>query len=143
MTQDIDNRETREWVEALEEVIERDGPDRAHFLIEALVDKARRSGAYLPYNATTAYANTIPPHQEAHRPGDPALGPAVEKLAGRHHAVLLANHGPVVAGTSLENAVFATEELEETAKLFLLLRRERIKPLTPEQVAELRAHFPS
>ena len=78
-----------------------------------------------------------------YRPGDPALGPAVEKLAGRHHAVLLANHGPVVAGTSLENAVFATEELEETAKLFLLLRRERIKPLTPEQVAELRAHFPS
>ena len=78
-----------------------------------------------------------------YRPGDPALGPAVEALAYRHHAVLLANHGPVVAGTSLENAVFATEELEETAKLFLLLRRERIKPLTAEQVAELRAHFPS
>jgi ribulose-5-phosphate 4-epimerase/fuculose-1-phosphate aldolase len=78
-----------------------------------------------------------------YRPGDAALGPAVEKLAGKHHAVLLANHGPVVAGTSLENAVFATEELEETAKLFLLLRRERIRPLTPEQVADLRAHFPS
>ncbi len=78
-----------------------------------------------------------------YRPGDPALGPAVEQLAGRHHAVLLANHGPVVAGTTLENAVFATEELEETAKLFLMLRHERIRPLTPEQVAELRAHFPS
>jgi ribulose-5-phosphate 4-epimerase/fuculose-1-phosphate aldolase len=78
-----------------------------------------------------------------YRPGDAALGPAVEKLAGKHHAVLLANHGPVVAGTSLENAVFATEELEETARLFLLLRRERIRPLTPEQVADLRAHFPS
>ncbi len=77
------------------------------------------------------------------RPGDPALGPAVEALAGKHHAVLLANHGPVVAGTSLENAVFATEELEETAKLFLLLRREQIRPLTAAQVAELRAHFPS
>lgn len=78
-----------------------------------------------------------------YRPGDPALGPAVEKLAGKHHAVLLANHGPVVAGTSLENAVFATEELEETAKLWLMLRNEKIRPLTPEQVADLKAHFPS
>lgn len=78
-----------------------------------------------------------------YRPGDPELGPAVEKLAGKHHAVLLANHGPVVAGTTLENAVFATEELEETAKLWLMLRRENIRPLTPEQVADLRAHFPS
>ena len=55
------------------------------------------------------------------RPGDQALGPAVEALAERHRAVLLANHGPVVAGTSLEAAVYAIEELEETAKLFLLL----------------------
>ena len=73
-----------------------------------------------------------------YRPGDPALGPAVEALAGKHHAVLLANHGPVVAGTSLENAVFATEELEETAKLFLLLHGRSIRPLTAEQVKELR-----
>jgi pyruvate dehydrogenase E1 component len=73
LAQDLDPLETREWKDALEEVIERDGPERAHFLIEALVDKARRSGAYLPYNATTAYMNTIPPHQEAQRPGDPSL----------------------------------------------------------------------
>ena len=78
-----------------------------------------------------------------YRPGDPALGPAVEKLAGKHHAVLLANHGPVVAGTTLGNAVFATEELEETAKLWLMLRRENIRPLTPEQVADLKTHLPS
>ncbi len=71
--EDIDPQETREWKDALAEVIERDGPERAHYLIEALVDKARRSGAYLPYNATTAYINTIPPHQEEQRPGDPAL----------------------------------------------------------------------
>ncbi len=77
-----------------------------------------------------------------YRPGDPALGPAVETLAGKHHAVLLANHGPVVAGTTLENAVYATEELEETAKLFLMLRRERIRPLTAAQVADLQAHLP-
>ncbi len=72
-TPDIDPEETREWKDALEAVIERDGPERAHYLIESLVDKARRSGAYLPFNATTAYVNTIPPHQEAHRPGDPSL----------------------------------------------------------------------
>ena len=57
-------------------------------------------------------------------PGDETLARAVEALAGEHHAVLLANHGPVVAGTSLENAQYATEELEETAKLFLMLRGE-------------------
>ncbi len=71
--EDLDPQETREWKEALEEVIERDGTERAHFLIEALVEKARRSGAYLPYNATTAYVNTIPPHLEEQRPGDPSL----------------------------------------------------------------------
>jgi ribulose-5-phosphate 4-epimerase/fuculose-1-phosphate aldolase len=74
-------------------------------------------------------------------PGDEALAKAVEKLAGRHHAVLLANHGPVVAGTSLANAQYATEELEETAKLFLMLRSLPIRPLTPEQVAELRERY--
>ena len=77
---DVDPEETREWKDALEAVIERDGPERAHFLIEALVDKARRSGAYLPYNATTAYVNTIPPHQEERRPGDPALERRIKSI---------------------------------------------------------------
>ncbi|SFH28320.1 3-oxo-tetronate 4-phosphate decarboxylase [Modicisalibacter xianhensis] len=77
-----------------------------------------------------------------HVPGDTALGDAVKGLAGRHSAVLLANHGPVVAGKSLEAAVYATEELEETAKLFLLLRGQNPRCLTPEQVAELEAKFP-
>jgi ribulose-5-phosphate 4-epimerase/fuculose-1-phosphate aldolase len=70
-------------------------------------------------------------------PGDVALADAVREVAGRHHAVLLANHGPVVAGKDLETAVYATEELEETAKLFLMLRGSRLKLLTPEQVADL------
>lgn len=74
-------------------------------------------------------------------PGDEALAKAVEKLAGRHHAVLLANHGPVVAGSSLANAQFATEELEETAKLFLMLRSMPTRPLTPEQVEALRQRY--
>ena len=74
-------------------------------------------------------------------PGDPDLAHAVRALAGRHHAVLLANHGPVVAGRSLADAQYATEELEETAKLFLLLQGHRIRPLTPAQVADLKARF--
>ncbi len=74
-------------------------------------------------------------------PGDETLARAVEALAGEHHAVLLANHGPVVAGTSLENAQYAAEELEETAKLFLMLRGEKIRPLTQAQVEDLRARY--
>jgi ribulose-5-phosphate 4-epimerase/fuculose-1-phosphate aldolase len=74
-------------------------------------------------------------------PGDLALAEAVRQKAGRHHAVLLANHGPVVAGASLEAAAQAMEELEETAKLFLLLRHERPRWLTPAQVAELRRRY--
>ncbi len=72
-------------------------------------------------------------------PGDRTLAEAVKKLAGRHHAVLLANHGPVVAGSSLDNAVYAIEELEETARLFLLLRGSQTRLLAPEQVADLLA----
>jgi ribulose-5-phosphate 4-epimerase/fuculose-1-phosphate aldolase len=78
-----------------------------------------------------------------HAPGDLDLAEAVRKLAGRHHAVLLANHGPVVAGTSLENAVYAMEELEETAKLHLLLHGRGTRPLTPEQVGDLERRFRS
>ncbi len=74
-------------------------------------------------------------------PGDPALADAVGQLAGKHHAILLANHGPVVAGSSLTSAADAMEELEETARLFLLLRHERARTLTPEQVQELRKRF--
>ncbi|MGB3562571.1 MAG: pyruvate dehydrogenase (acetyl-transferring), homodimeric type [Thermoanaerobaculia bacterium] len=77
---DIDPQETQEWKDALEEVVERDGPERAHYLIESLVEKARRSGAYLPYNATTAYINTIPPHKEEPRRGDPALERRIKSI---------------------------------------------------------------
>jgi len=76
-------------------------------------------------------------------PGDLDLAEAVRGYAGRHHAVLLANHGPVVAGASLAAAADAVEELEATAQLYLLLRGERLRPLTPEQVAELRRRHPA
>jgi ribulose-5-phosphate 4-epimerase/fuculose-1-phosphate aldolase len=76
-------------------------------------------------------------------PGDESLADAVRKLAGKHHAILLANHGPVVAGTNLDAAVNAIEELEQTAKLMLLLRGQAVRLLTPEQVAELNRRFSS
>ncbi|MGW0713080.1 3-oxo-tetronate 4-phosphate decarboxylase [Streptomyces sp. NPDC002643] len=72
-----------------------------------------------------------------HAPGDSALEPLAEATARTHHAVLLANHGPVVAAPTLEQAADATEELEETAKLHLLLQGHRTRPLTPEQAAAL------
>jgi 3-dehydro-4-phosphotetronate decarboxylase len=74
-------------------------------------------------------------------PGDMALAEAVRSLAGKHHAMLLANHGPVVAGTTLANAQYASEELEETAKLFLMLQHHAKRMLTPEQVDDLRKRF--
>lgn len=76
-------------------------------------------------------------------PGDTTLANAVREVAGKHHAILLANHGPVVAGKDLESAVYATEELEETAKLYLMLRGNRLRILSPEQVAELQSRYPS
>ena len=76
-------------------------------------------------------------------PGDLDLARAVREMASRHHAGLLANHGPVVAGKSLADAVYATEELEETAKLFLMLKDQKTRFLTSEQVAALRDRFPS
>ncbi|UJP06455.1 MAG: pyruvate dehydrogenase (acetyl-transferring), homodimeric type [Nitrosomonas sp.] len=66
---DIDPQETQEWLDALDSVIASGGGERAHFLLEKLIEKARRSGAYLPYSATTAYINTIPPGKEEHPPG--------------------------------------------------------------------------
>ncbi|CCE06591.1 putative fuculose phosphate aldolase [Bradyrhizobium sp. STM 3843] len=72
-----------------------------------------------------------------YRPGDPAVADAIKGLAGQYASVLLANHGPVVSGDTLEAAVFAMEELEETAKLYLLLRGLNPRHLSPQQVADL------
>jgi ribulose-5-phosphate 4-epimerase/fuculose-1-phosphate aldolase len=76
-------------------------------------------------------------------PGDLTLANAVREVATRHHAVLLANHGPIVAGKDLETAVYATEELEETAKLYLLLRGNRMRILSAAQIDDLAVRFPS
>ena len=67
---DHDPIETQEWIDSLESVLEAEGVERAHYLLESMIEKARRSGAYLPYDATTAYLNTIPAGQEPTMPGD-------------------------------------------------------------------------
>lgn len=75
-------------------------------------------------------------------PGDPDLAKAVRAFSGRHHAMLLAHHGPVCAGSDLHAAVDITEELEATAQLFLLIFQHRFRTLTVEQVADLQRRFP-
>jgi len=70
---DIDKQETQEWLEALDSVLSMEGVDRAHYLLEQLISRARKSGAYLPYSANTAYLNTIPPSREEHSPGDAGM----------------------------------------------------------------------
>ena len=70
---DSDPQETQEWIDALESTVRAEGPERAHFLIEALIDKSRRRGVHLPHRATTAYVNTINPNDEEKSPGEPGL----------------------------------------------------------------------
>jgi ribulose-5-phosphate 4-epimerase/fuculose-1-phosphate aldolase len=91
-----------------------------------------------PYYLMKCGATALLPY---YRPGDPAVADAIRGLAGKYASVLLANHGPVVSGDSLEAAVFAMEELEETAKLYLLLRGLNPRYLTPAQVADLAKVF--
>ena len=76
-----------------------------------------------------------------YRPGDPAMEPAIHQAAKNARAILLANHGPVVSAATLRDAVYAAEELEEAAKLFLLLRGHPMRLLTPPQVEDLLTTF--
>lgn len=137
-----------------------DAPTKEIPLHAALYETRRSAGAVVHLHSTHAVAVTMLPDIDPSavlppltaysvmrcgrvallpyfRPGDPAVADAIRGLAGRHSAVLLSNHGPVVAGETLEAAVFATEELEETAKLHLLLRGLNPRLLTPGQVEEL------
>ena len=141
-----------------------DAPSKEAFLHRAMYEERAGAGAIVHLHATHSAAvscmsgldacDCIPPLTAYfvmkigrlplipyHRPGDPALGDAIRGLAGKHSAVLLANHGPVVSGRNLEAALYATEELEETARLFLLLRGHNPRVLNEEQIAELRRVF--
>lgn len=139
-------------------------PSKEAFLHRSLYDARPGAGAIVHLHSTHSAAvscmsgldhgNCLPPLTAYfvmkigrlplvpyHRPGDALLGEAIARLAGKHSAVLLANHGPVVSGSSLEAAVYATEELEETAKLFLLLRNTPVSPLNARQIEELASVF--
>ena len=87
---DADSQETKEWLDALEAVMEREGPERAHFLLQKLIDTARRSGAYLPFSANTAYLNTIPTHMEERSPGDHALEERIRSYTRWNAMVMVA-----------------------------------------------------
>jgi 3-dehydro-4-phosphotetronate decarboxylase len=136
-------------------------PTKETFLHRAMYSERPQAGAVVHLHSTYSVAvsaladideaNVLPPITAYYvmrvgrlplvgyyPPGDLALADAVQRLAGKHHAVLLANHGPVVAGSTLDTAANAIEELEETAKLFLLLRGSKIRMLTDEQVAALK-----
>jgi ribulose-5-phosphate 4-epimerase/fuculose-1-phosphate aldolase len=141
-----------------------DLPSKEAFLHRAMYEERSRAGAIIHLHSTYSAAvscmdglnehDCMPPLTAYYvmkighlplipyyRPGDPALGEAIRGLAAKHCAVLLANHGPVVSGTTIETAVYAIEELEETAKLFLLLRNTPVRPLNAKEIEELEATF--
>lgn len=145
-------------------LISGDLPSKEAFLHRAMYETRAAAGAIVHLHATHSAAvscmdgldaaSCIPPLTSYfvmkigrlplvpyYRPGDPALGPAIAELAGKHAAVLLANHGPVVSAATLEAAVYAAEELEETAKLFLLLHNTKVRPLDRAELAELKSAF--
>lgn len=92
MQNDLDPQETQEWLDSLESVLENEGVERAHFLLESLIEKARRNGAHLPYDATTAYINTIPAGQEPTMPGDQTIETKIRN-AIRWNALMMVLRG--------------------------------------------------
>jgi 3-dehydro-4-phosphotetronate decarboxylase len=142
-----------------------DAPSKENFLHLAMYEERPQNGAVVHLHSTHSVAvsvladtnaeDALPPLTAYYvmrigslpmvpyyAPGDMALAGAVRKLASKHHALLLANHGPVVGGSTLAAAADAIEELEATARLHLLLRGEKIRPLDAAQVAELKKRFP-
>ena len=142
-----------------------DPPSKENFLHLAMYQERARNRAVIHLHSTHSVAisvlegldpdNVLPPLTAYYvmrigtlplvpyyAPGDLTLAEAVRSFADRHHAMLLANHGPVVAGTSLSAAADAIEELEATAKLYLLVHGLNIRALTPTQVAEVQRRYP-
>ena len=137
-----------------------DPPTKESFLHRVMYEERAQTGAVVHLHSTHSVAvsclaeidpdDVLPPITAYYvmrvgplplvpyfKPGDTALAEAVRGFAGKHHAVLLANHGPVVAGASLDAEVNAIEELEETAKLYLLLRGAKTRYLTRAQIDDL------
>jgi ribulose-5-phosphate 4-epimerase/fuculose-1-phosphate aldolase len=147
-------------------LISGDKPTKESFLHIAMYDERPKTGAVVHLHSTHSVAvsclsdinpkNVLPPITAYYvmkigqlplvpyfPPGDINLAKAVREMASSHHAVLLANHGPVVAGKTLEDAVYAMEELEETARLFLLLKDMKTRFLDKDQITKLTELFPN
>jgi 3-dehydro-4-phosphotetronate decarboxylase len=145
--------------------VDGDDPTKESFLHLAMYRERARAGAVVHLHATHSVAvscldgidheDVLPPITAYYvmrvgklplipyyAPGDKALGEAVGRMAAKHSAVLLANHGPVVAGSSLSAAVDAIEELEETARLYLLLHGRPTRYLSADQIEDLKRRFP-
>ncbi len=105
---DLDPQETQEWIESLESVLEREGPERAHFLLEKLIDKARRSGAYLPYTANTAYLNTIPLSTQRPIPGDQAIEHTIRSVIRWNAAAMVVHANRISSELGGHIASFAS-----------------------------------
>ena len=105
---DLDPQETQEWIESLESVLEREGPERAHFLLEKLIDKARRSGAYLPYTANTAYVNTIPVSTQRPIPGDQAIEHTIRSVIRWNAAAMVVHANRISSELGGHIASFAS-----------------------------------
>jgi len=148
------------------ELMSGDVPTKEAFLHRAMYEQRPASGAVVHLHATHSVAvsvladvdpaDVLPPLTAYYvmrvgslplvpyfPPGDVTLAKAVSELSSNHHALLLANHGPVVAGVNLNAAADAMEELEATARLYLLLRHQPMRALEPAQVAELKRRFPA
>ncbi len=146
------------------ELLAGDPPSKEAFLHRGMYDVRPQAGAIVHLHSTHSAAvsclcgldpaNCMPPLTPYFvmkigrlplvpyfRPGDKALGEVIRGLADKHSAVLLSNHGPVVSGTDLQSAIYASEELEETAKIFLLLQNARTNCLNTEQIEELKLAF--
>jgi ribulose-5-phosphate 4-epimerase/fuculose-1-phosphate aldolase len=139
-----------------------DAPSKEVFMHRAFYQARPEAGAVVHLHSTMATAIACLPEADAlppltpyfvmrigrhlpvlpyYRPGDPAMEPAIAAAASGARAVLLANHGPVVSGRTLTDAVYAAEELEEAAKLAFVLRTASPRALTPDQVEDLLRTF--
>lgn len=92
---DQDPQETREWLEALDGVLENEGAERAHYLVEKLIDHARADGVNIPYTATTAYINTIPAHLEAKSPGNHTFEERIRSYTRWNAAAMVVRAGKI------------------------------------------------
>lgn len=112
-----------------------------HFVALSLLPGIDPSAALPPVTAYYVMKHGRMALIHCYRPGDAAVAGAIRGLAGRSFSVLLANHGPVVAGATLDAAVYATEELEETVRLYRMMRGLNPRMLTQSQADDLMRHF--